>query len=162
MSMRCPACHAFLELAETVPSALLGKHAYVTCPSSACHGDLVASFPSDVEKDPSLLTPTQAYESLRAETRRRSRRELQRIVVIVGAVVGGAALMVSCVACAQKDANPSAVWSSLVVVAVVTTAVLLLVRLGFLVDAHLGARRWMSTLPRAQLVFVRLPSTYRS
>jgi hypothetical protein len=160
--MLCPACRADVQLAEKVPAALAGAYAYVTCPSSACAKDLIAAFPDDVEKDPRLLTPVGAYDELRAESRRRSRRELRRIVAIVAAVVGGAALMVSCVACAEHDANPSAIWSSLVVVATVTTAVLLLVRLGFIVDARLGARRWMSTLPRAHLAFVRLPSTYRS
>src|SRR5947208_246156 len=118
--MQCPACRADVQLAEKIPAALAGAYAYVTCPSSACARDLIAAFPPEAEKDPRLLTVVTAYDELRAESRRRSRRELRRIVTIVAAVVGGAALMVSCAACAEHDANPSSIWSSLDVVAIVT------------------------------------------
>jgi hypothetical protein len=87
---------------------------------------------------------------------------LRKIVVIVAAVVGGAALTVSCIACAERESEPGAILSSLLVVTLVTVAILMLVRLGFAIDARLGARRWMATLPRAQLAFVRMPSTYRA
>jgi hypothetical protein len=160
--MTCPACRSEVQLAEKVPAALAGAYAYVTCPSAGCARDLVAFFPEDAEKEPRLLAPHVAHEKLRAEANRRSKRELRRIVVIVAAVVGSAAITVGCLACAEHDANPSSIWSSMLVVALITALVLLLVRVGFMVDARLGARRWMTSLPRAHLAFVRMPSTYRA
>ncbi len=162
MSLVCPACRSEVQLAEKVPGALAGAFVYVSCPSSACGRDLVASFPADAAKEPRLLAPATAFEELRAHARRASKRELRKIVVIVAAVVGGAALTVSCLACGEHDSNPSTIMSSLLVVALATAGILLVVRLGFVVDARLGARRWMAGLPRAHLAFVRVPSTYRS
>jgi hypothetical protein len=161
VSFPCPACRAEVALAERVPNGLAGTFAYVSCPHAACSRDLVAQFSKDVDAEPRLLRPIDAFEQLRSQAERQSRRELRKIVVIVAMVVGTAALGVSCIACADDRATP-AIMSSLLVVAIVTIGVLLLVRVGFVLDAKLGARRWMRRLPRAQLAFVRLPSSYRS
>ncbi|HEY8075120.1 MAG TPA: hypothetical protein VIF62_13445 [Labilithrix sp.] len=160
--MRCPACDADVQLAERVPPSLAGAFAYVACPSAACARDLVASFPEDVEREPRLLTPASAFAELREAARRQSKREVRKVVVIVASVVGGATLMVMCMETLGPSTNPPPSLGGLLAVAFATLSVLLLVRVGFVVDARLGARRWIAGLPRAQLAFVRLPTSYRA
>ncbi len=61
-----------------------------------------------------------------------------------------------CVSCGSLHTDPVAVLGAMLVVAFVAAGVLLRVRIGFAIDARLGAGQC------AQLAFVRMPTTYRS
>jgi hypothetical protein len=106
-----------------------------------------------------LLTPEAAYLEERSRAGKRGRIEVRRFVFPMAVVLGGGACAGACGACAE---GPGVFAYTVAGFILFFATLVTIARVGLRIDARLGAKKWVASLPRAELGMAAPPQGYRS